>query len=111
MECPDGEVCKRGNCVAEHEKRCKPWETNVDGECVDECVDVECPEGEICLQGECVVDECATLECPEGEKCILGTCREVKRRRRGRYGQFRKPWNDYPQELSLKNLNKRELGL
>ena len=58
VECPDGEVCRRGNCVAEKEKRCKPWETNINDECVDECEDVECPEGEICLQGECVVDEC-----------------------------------------------------
>ena len=70
VECPEGEICKDGECVPDPD--------------FNPCEGVECPEGEICEDGQCVEDPnydlCKDVECPDGStgagpaQCVEGDC-------------------------------------
>ncbi len=80
VECPDGQECVDGECVAVDPcegVECPDGQECVDGECVavDPCEGVECPDGQECVDGECVaVDPCEGVECPDGQECVDGEC-------------------------------------
>ena len=82
VDCPSGEVCRSGVCVADPcdgvmcptDEVCDP----TDGMCVaDMCDGVTCPAGSSCEAhtGMCVADPCTLVRCPMGQRCEDGECR------------------------------------
>jgi len=60
VECPVGEVCSNGTCVA-----------------VDPCAGITCEDDEVCDDGNCITinnDPCDDVTCEEGESCVNGNC-------------------------------------
>lgn len=80
IECPEGESCVDGQCVAGDPCAsviCTNGEDCVDGQCMtsDPCADVVCSNGEECVEGQCVTqDPCADVVCTNGEVCVDGVC-------------------------------------
>jgi len=99
VNCPSGEFCRGGSCVASCEGvECRDTETCHDGACVatgcavacggqvcnpttgacqtNRCVGVVCPSTKECdpLNGSCIANACQGVTCPTGQTCARGEC-------------------------------------
>ncbi len=91
-DCPTGQVCQDGQCVAETvecttDADCPAEQICQNGQCVAETVecttDADCPTGQVCQNGQCVAApiECTSdTDCDDGlfcngaETCVEGSC-------------------------------------
>ena len=78
IECPPGERCEGGTCVAGCDGvSCPIGQTCIAGRCVDGCATIMCdPECEACDSGMCVARCTSDASCGAGQTCNAdGVCR------------------------------------
>ncbi len=97
VDCPQGEVCREGECLADDcrvlgcddglvcigevceddpcaEVECEAGNFCRGGACVRSCAQIACAGDEVCVDGECVADPCNGVACGDGEACVEGEC-------------------------------------
>jgi hypothetical protein len=82
VQCPDGKVCRGGNCVGPCDGIACPHGTEcMQGACIDPCAQVHCPPGQACKEGICLAacNQCGGITCGSGLTCdaTSGTCTDL----------------------------------